>query len=48
MAFEKILETLFVRREARILSFVRNFSADVKFHRLVTGNVTNMIHTAIT
>lgn len=48
MTFEKILDTLFVRREAGILSFVRNFSANVKFHRLVTGNVNNMIHTAIT
>ena len=48
MTFEKILEKLFVRREAGILSFDRNFSANVKFHRLVTDNVNNMIHTAIT
>lgn len=43
MTFEKILDTLFVRREAGILSFVRNFSANVKFHRLVTGNVNNKL-----
>lgn len=48
MTFEKILDTSFVSCEAGILSFVRNFSANVKFHRLVTGNVNNMIHTAIT
>ena len=48
MTFEKILDTLLVRHEAGILSFVRNFSANVKFRRLVTGNVNNMIHTAIT